>query len=208
MAFFGMFRTRRERDEDLRLRVRQGTLRIQKFISRLNRQAEEYRSLARRAFDLDDQQQFRQLASGFLQCCETINRWERYIVRLRSLELRKQESEATQEFLSSMNALTTAILDGVRPEDVAGLTSQMEAALQRSEDLEEALADAMDEAVTRVEGLEQQSPQVLLQAITGAERLETDLPDTESRDRVFQKAMESERQRLRTDGRESVIAAR
>ena len=151
MAFFGLFKTRAERDSELKTRVRQGTLRIRKFVSQLTRQGEEYAVLARRASELDDQSQFRKLGCGYLKCRETINRWERYLVSLRALELQKNEAEATREFLASMNALTSAILTGVRPEDVAHMTAEMEQAQDRSEQLEDALAGALEDVVTRID---------------------------------------------------------
>jgi len=151
MAFFGMFKSRQARQFELKTRVRQGNLRIQKFVARLTKQADEYSILARRAFDLEDHEQFRQLASGYIQCQDTIRRWERYLVRLQTLELRKSETEATQEFLSSMNAITRSILQGVKPEDVANLQTDMEAAISHSEELEETLSIALEDAVIHVE---------------------------------------------------------
>jgi hypothetical protein len=146
MALFGLFRSRAERDAELKARVRQGTLKINRFVQQLTRQADEYAALARRAWELDDEEQFRVLAGGYLKCLETVNRWERYVVRLKALELRRGESEATREFLSSMNALTASILNGVRPEQVAMLGTEMEAAIVRSEELSESLATTIDGA--------------------------------------------------------------
>ncbi|MBL8814087.1 MAG: hypothetical protein JNM43_28220 [Planctomycetaceae bacterium] len=203
MAFFGLFRSREERDAELRTRVRQGTMRIQKFVNQLRRQAETYASLARRAFDLDDQEQFRQLAAGYLQSLETINRWERYMVKLKALELRRHETEATREFLTSMNALTSSILNGVRPEDVAALNMDMEAATQRSEELSEALADAMDESITHVDRTSSLQPEFLVQSVDGAEkRLEslsrTGTSDT-SHEKDFWQAIERQKRGEKLD---------
>jgi hypothetical protein len=148
MAFFGMFRSRAERDVELRVRVRQGHHRIQKFVAKMEKQSAEYAVLARRAFDLDDQTQFRMLASGFLQCRDAVNRWERYLVRLKTLELRRAEGEATRDFLSSMNAMTASILQGVSPDDVATLQHDMQLAMEKSAALEDALATAVEETVS------------------------------------------------------------
>jgi hypothetical protein len=196
MAFFGLFKSRHTREAELRSRVRQGTMRIHKFVSRLSKQADDYSTLARRAYDLDDQEQFRQLASGYLQCRETINRWERYMIKLRSLELRKNEAEATREFLSSMNALTSAILNGVRPEDLSTLNSDMEAALERSEELDEALAGALDDSVNRIDHLDQKEAAKLVNAGTdGTKSVEWKSRSeiSERRDQEFWLAMERQR---------------
>jgi len=174
MSFFGLFKTKQERDAELKTRVRQGSMRIQKFVSQLSKQAESYAALARRAYDLDDQEQFRQLASGYLQSLETINRWERYMIKLRALELRRHETEATREFLSSMNALTSSILNGVKPEDVMALSVDIDAATERSEELSEALADSMEDSVCRIDRSESFQPDFLAQAVgTPEKRLES-----------------------------------
>ena len=198
MTFFGLFKSKQQRDTELKIRVRQGTMRIHKFVGRLSKQADDYAALARRAFDLDDQHQFRQLAGGYLQCRETINRWERYLVKLKALELRRHEAEATQEFLSSMNALTWSILNGVKPEDISMLSTEMEAAMQRSEELEEVLADSLEDAVDRVDGVEHHDINFLRSAVSGSQ-LEGGLewaPEAKSddaRDRDFWTAIEREK---------------
>ncbi len=197
MAFFGLFKSRQEREAELKTRVRQGTMRIQKFVSQLSKQAENYAALARRAYDLDDQEQFRQLASGYLQSLETINRWERYMVKLKALELRRHESDATREFLSSMNALTSSILNGVKPEDVSALSADMDAAMERSDELSEALADALEDSVTHVDRTDSLQPEFLAKAVgTPEKRLEslgrTALGD-QTRDQDFWQAMERQK---------------
>ena len=168
MALFRFFLSREQREAELKQRVRQGTLRIGRFVQKLQKQADDYASLARRAWELDDQSQFRLLISGYLKCLDTINRWERYVVRLKALELQRGESDATREFLSSMNALTSSILTGVRPEDVALLGSEMEAAITRSEELSEALSETMEQATDVIASSDLQAVATLLK-LTPAE---------------------------------------
>jgi hypothetical protein len=201
MAFFGLFKSRHEREAELKTRVRQGAMRIQKFVGQLSKQAETYASLARRAYDLDDQEQFRQLASGYLQSLETINRWERYMVKLKALELRRHESDATREFLSSMNALTSSILNGVKPEDVSALSADMEAAMERSDELSEALAATLEDSVNHVDRTDSLQPEFLGKAVGCPETRLKSLGRTalgeKSREEDFWQAME--RQRLESD---------
>lgn len=197
MAFFGLFKSRQQREAELKTRVRQGTIRIQKFVSQLSKQAETYATLARLAYDLDDQQQFRQLASGYLHSLETINRWERSMVKLKALELRRHESEATREFLSSMNTLTSSILNGVKPEDVSALMADLDAAIERSDELSEALADVLEDSVAHVDRTDNLQPEFLAKAVGSPEkRMEslgrTALGDT-SRDQEFWRAIERQK---------------
>jgi len=169
MSFFGFFRSREEREAELKSRVRQGSMRIQRFVQKLQKQADDYATLARRAWELDDQNQFRLLIGGHLKCLETINRWERYMVRLKALELQRGESEATREFLSSMNALTSAILTGVRPEEISLLGSEMEAAIHRSEELSDALSETMEQAAEVIAGKDLQEAASLLKLVPAGE---------------------------------------
>ena len=201
MAFFGLFKSRQAREAELKTRVRQGTIRIKKFVKQLEKQADNYAHLAHRAYDLDDSDQFRKLATGWAQSLETKKRWERYMVTLEALELRRHESDATREFLSSMNSLTSSILNGVKPEDVAALSADMEAAMERSEELSEALADALEDSVTHVDQSDSLQPEFLAKAIGAPEnRLESPsrfVLGDKSREQDFWLAME--RQRLESD---------
>ena len=201
MAFFGLFKSRQAREAELKTRVRQGTIRIKKFVKQLKTQADNYALLARRAYDLDDSDQFRKLATGWAQSLETKKRWERYMVTLEALELRRHESDATREFLSSMNSLTSSILNGVKPEDVAALSADMDAAMERSEELSEALADALEDSVTHVDQSDSLQPEFLAKAI-GAPEKRRESPrrfvlGDKSREQDFWQAME--RQRLESD---------
>ena len=205
MAIFGFFRTRAERDAELKARVRQGTLKINRFVQQLTRQADEYAALARRAWELDDEEQFRVLAGGYVKCLETVNRWERYVVRLKALELRRGESEATREFLCSMNALTASILNGVRPEQVAMLGTEMEAAIARSEELSESLATTIDGAAEVVATGDLRDTATLLKLVPPNEPSALRTPGQQKQtDAEFWSAMARQRSGMKTgDGTQS-----
>ena len=106
MVFFGLFKSRAGRDREAKIRFRQGKSRVQRFVKQAQQSADNYWRLARRAYSLGDDDQFRQLAVHYLRTRESINRWERYLVKLDSLDMRQNEVEATGEFLRSINALT------------------------------------------------------------------------------------------------------
>lgn len=197
MAFFGLIKSQAARQAELKTRVRQATMKIHKFVKRLTSQADDYAALARRAHDLDDQLQFRQLVASYLQCQDGINRWQRYLIKLKTLELRQNEMDATQEFLSGMNALTSAILNGVRPEDVSAISADMEAALDRSEEMEEVLATAMEDACDRIEGVEMTHTDILLKSLETGQDISklTDSGATES-EREFWAAIDQERKNV------------
>lgn len=169
MAFFGLFKSTEQRELESKVRFRQGRHRIQKFIQQLGKNSEQYYSLARQAYRLGDDGQFRQMAGGYLQARETINRWERYLLKLEALEMRRGEVEATSDFLGSMTALTHSILRGASVEDVHRMQLDMAQALEKSQTQEEMLTMVMDATASTLDGAEQIDDNVLKQLCEGME---------------------------------------
>lgn len=147
MAFFGLFKSSKVRDAELKTRVRQASNRIDQFIRQLKLQSNRYNGLAKRSFELGDMDQFRDMGIRYLKCLDAMNRWQRYQVRLSAMELQKNEVRTTREFLQGMNALTSSILTGVDTAEVAKVAQDMDLAESRCDELEAALASALDEQV-------------------------------------------------------------
>lgn len=144
MALFGLLKTVQQRELESKVRFRQGRHRIQKFIQQLQKNADQYYSLARQAYCLGDDGQFRQLAGGYVQKRESVTRWERYLLKLDTLEMRRGEVEATSDFLGSMNSLTRSILNGASIEDINRMQADLAQAIEMSEAQEEVLSMVMD----------------------------------------------------------------
>lgn len=144
MAFFGLFKTREERNLESRLLFRQGQHRIQKFIQQMERSADEYWGLAKAAYQLKDQEQFQQMAAGYLNAQQARRRWECYLIKLKAIEMRRSEVEITTEFLRSMQSQTAAILRGATPEEMTHMQHDLEQALAKSEAQEEMLESVME----------------------------------------------------------------
>ncbi len=167
MVFFNLFKSQAERDREAKIKFRQGKARIQRFLQQAQQAAENYWRLAKQAYQLGDQDQFKQLAANYLRIRESINRWERYVVKLDSLEMRWNEVEATGEFLKSMNALTGSILRGANPTEIARMQFDVEKALAKSETQEELLSLAMEAAGTTLTSTSDLNDAVLNQLVAG-----------------------------------------
>lgn len=167
MVFFGLFKSRAERDREAKIKFRQGKARIQRFLQQAQQAGDNYWRLAKQAYQLGDQEQFKQLGANYLRIRESINRWERYIVKLDSLEMLRNEVEATGEFLKSMNALTGTILRGASPAEIARMQVDVEKALEKSEAQEEMLNLAMEAAGTTLTSTSDLNDNVLNQLIAG-----------------------------------------
>ena len=169
MAFFGLFKSRDERELEVQLKFRQGKSRISRFVHQSQKAADRYWHLAKQAFKLGDQEQFRQLAASYLRTRESINRWERYLVKLDALELRRNEVSSTGEFLKSIEAMTGSILRGAKPEDITRMQMDLEKAMAKTETLEQTLDIAMEAAGDSLTGAPELSDEVLKQITASME---------------------------------------
>ena len=90
MFSLNLFKSRETREMEARLRLRRGKSRIQRFVQQSRRSADKYWELSRQSYQLGDREQFQQLAGHYLQARNSINRWERFLVKLESLEMRRE----------------------------------------------------------------------------------------------------------------------
>ncbi len=161
MAFFGLFKSREQREMEAQLKFRQGRSRIVRFVQQARKAADRYWELAKQAYRLGDHEQFRQLAASYLRTREGINRWERYLVRMDTLELRRNEMLATTEFLQSVEAMTQSILRGTDPQEIARMQVELERAVHRTEAVQESLDVAMEATGETLAGTSELSDDVL-----------------------------------------------
>jgi len=167
MALLGLFKSREEREMESLLRFRQGKSRINRFVQQAQTAGQRYWSLARQAYQLGDEEQFRQLATGYVRTRESINRWERYLIKLDSLELRRNEVASTGEFLKSIDAMTGSILQGAKPEEIARMQMDLEKAMLKTDALEQTLDIAMEAAGDSLTGSPELNDDVLQQIGVG-----------------------------------------
>jgi division protein CdvB (Snf7/Vps24/ESCRT-III family) len=151
------------------LKFRQGRSRIVRFVQQARKAADRYWELARQAYRLGDHEQFRQLAASYLRTREGINRWERYLVRMDTLELRRNEMLATTEFLHSVEAMTQSILRGTDPQEIARMQAELERAVHRTEAVQESLELAMEGTGETLAGTSELSDDVLKSLATNLE---------------------------------------
>ena len=170
MAFWGLFKSRELREMETLLKFRQGKSRITRFVQQAQQAAQRYWSLSKQAYQLGDQEQFRQLATGYVRTRESINRWERYLIKLDALELRRNEAASTGEFLKSVEAMTGSILRGANPEDISRMQMDLEKAILKTDALEQTLDIAMQAAGDSVTGVPELSDQVLKEMTLGMEQ--------------------------------------
>lgn len=145
MALFkSLFKSQAARESENRLRLRQGKSRIQQYLKRCRTVAEKYFQLCRQAYQLGDTEHFQQLAIHHLNARRSVNRWERFLIKLEALEMRRDEVSATSDFLRSMATVTNSILRGASPVEIGRLQANIGRALEASRSQEEMLDLAME----------------------------------------------------------------
>jgi len=151
----GLFKSKQQRELEAKVQIRQGMARIQRFVRSARKTQQRYWDLGKQALRLGDREQFEQLAAAWMRNRELANRWERYLLQLETLNVRRDEVGATGDFIKSVSAMTNSILRGATPEQVAGMQAKMEQAVARAEALEEVLSVAMETSAGAVFGMEE-----------------------------------------------------
>jgi hypothetical protein len=151
----GLFKSKRQRELEAEIQVRQSKAKIQRFIRSTRKVQDRYWHLGKQALRLGDREQFVQLASALIRARDQANQWERYLLQLETLSVRREEVAATGEFIKGISAVTSAILRGASPEQIASMQAKMEQALVKAEALEELMAVAMESSAGSVFGTEE-----------------------------------------------------
>lgn len=151
----GLFKSRQQRELEAKVQIRQGMARIQRFVKNAKKHQQRYWELGKQALRLGDKEQFEQLAGAFIRTREHANRWERYLLQLETLNVRREEVGATGDFIKSISAMTNSILRGATPQQVVEMQTKMEKAVAKSEALEEVLSVAMEASAGSVYGTDE-----------------------------------------------------
>lgn len=151
----GLFKSKQQRELEAKVQIRQGVARIQRFIRNAKKVERRYWDLGKQALRIGDREQFRQLAGALMRTREHINRWERYLIQLETLNIRRDEVAATGDFIKSVSAMTNSILRGASPQQVAQMQAKMEQAVAKSEALEEVLSVAMEASADGLFGVDE-----------------------------------------------------
>jgi len=139
-----LFKSKKQRDMEAEIKFRRGLAKINRYIGECKKYQDKYWKLGKEALRLGDQKQFKQLASSYLRLRDQVARWQRYLIQMETLGLRRNEVTATGDFLESINALTGSMLRGASPEQVANMQMNIEKAMEKSEALDQTLSIAME----------------------------------------------------------------
>jgi len=134
-----IFKSKEQRKAERRQKLREGKIRIQMAIKREAIIMQRLEGLARRALELDDEVQFKQLGKRLLSLRDSILQKERYILSIESLELHYDQSRASTEFLVALRSLGDTVLGMEDPANAAHLRREADDQLSKVQGMSERL---------------------------------------------------------------------
>lgn len=147
---------RRTKEIERDIQARQGKARIKRHIAKQQAMSKHLWELGKKALQLGDKKQFRQLVLQYMWTLEDIKRWERSLLTFEAIEARRDQARATADFLNSIQAMSKSILASASPEGMAQVQRDLEMGIARAQDMEERLSlilDMTDETVFTPEEL-------------------------------------------------------
>ena len=102
--------------------------------------------LGKQAIQLGDERQFRQIGSQIIWTQNDITRWERYLLSLETLEVRRDQARLTGDFMGSLEAMSESLLAGLSSQSMGEIQQKLEEGLARAQDLDERLSLFMEMA--------------------------------------------------------------
>ncbi len=139
-----LFLSRHARREQERLRFRHAQNTLRRRVETLKRAADRYWALAQRAHSLRAAEEFTQFGEQYMRLLHAINRWSRFLLKLESIELRRDEVVCTTEFMEGIQSVNRVIMDGAGPAEVARIRLELDQALDRSRETEMELDEFME----------------------------------------------------------------
>lgn len=138
---------RQQKDEYERdFQVRQGKKRIQRYIDQQKQTEQKLWALGKQALKLGDDAQFQMIGKQIIWAQNDVNRWQRYLLSLETLEVRRDQARMTGDFMQSLKAMSESLLVGINSESLVDIEKNIDAGLTRVKDLEERMDMFMEMA--------------------------------------------------------------
>ena len=137
------------------METRRGKAQMRRHIKKQNEMSKKLWGLGRRALQLGDQRQFRQIGKHYLWTLEDIKRWERYMLAFETIEARRDQARSMAEFMRSVQAMSQSMLANASPKAIAETQRDLQLGIARAQDMEQTLDDLMDMTEDTVFGMEE-----------------------------------------------------
>jgi len=161
---------RRTKEIERDIESRRGKAQIRRHIKKQNEVKKKLWGLGRRALELGDQRQFRQIGKHYLWTLDDIKRWERYLLAFETIEARRDQARSMAEFMRSVQAMSQSMLANASPKAIAETERDLQLGIARAQDLEQTLDYLMDFTEDTIFGMEEVGDEDVETAIRELER--------------------------------------
>ncbi len=136
---FKKWREEREKKQQYErdFQVRQGKKRIQRYIDKQKQTEQKLWGLGKKALKLGDDDQFQMIGKQIIWTQNDINRWQRYLLSMETLEARRDQARMTGDFMQSLKAMSESLLVGIDGESLVEIEQNIDTGLERVKDLED-----------------------------------------------------------------------
>jgi hypothetical protein len=149
----GFFKSAEQRRIEREMKVKQGLRRIEKSIREQEKFADEYVKNARRAKQIGDMGQYRQIRAALKKTAAVKKMLERQLLGIRNAMLVTKQMQGHAEFAKSMAAMSREIAEIFGTTDLVRSQEQWERAISQAQTMEE----RMQIFVESMEGLNEET---------------------------------------------------
>ena len=128
------------------IKFRQGLARVSSYTEKLKQGQDKLWALGKRASELGDTQQIKNISAQYARNQELIARWERYLVTAETSAMRRDHAQLTKDFLNSMASIGTYMTSNAAPKDILEIERNTEKALNEAQEIDEGLSVMMQAA--------------------------------------------------------------
>jgi hypothetical protein len=203
MPLLGYFeRKKQEKEIERDLQARQGKLRIKKHISKQHDMTKRLWELGKKALQLGEKKQFRQIILQYMWTLEDIKRWERSLLTFEAIEARRDQARSTADFLKSVQAMSKSILASASPKAMVETQRDLELGIARAQDMEERLSmilDMTDETVFAPEEMAEGDVEAKLQDVEHAMSSDAEHEEGAAFDERIEKGLKQVEEEMRKE---------
>jgi len=157
-------RRKQKKEIERDIAARRGKAQIKQHISKQRQMSKKLRGFLRRAIELGDERQFRQLGKQYLWTLEDIKRWERYLLAFEAVEARRDQARSMAEFMRSIQAMSRSILASASPKALAETERDLQMAIVQAQNLEQVMDIMMEMTGETIFGFAEMSEEEMEEA--------------------------------------------
>ncbi|GIU72210.1 MAG: hypothetical protein KatS3mg003_1689 [Candidatus Nitrosocaldaceae archaeon] len=142
----GLFKSKREKEMERKIRARKAKIMLQNYIVNLERLQKRIFTLGKEAKKLGDDKLVRRQAIKFLALESRINQAKKLLLLMEEAEAQKELVKISSSFITFTKDIANSIAEGPDASKITKMQGEFEKAMEKAEGLEEVLSVVVDTA--------------------------------------------------------------